>query len=440
VSGAASSALTLSARALRLIALDGRSADAVLKPGGVLAASVQAITLGTLRWYWRLDALLTTLLGPTKVTPPVRALLLVALHQLDHSRNPPEATVSSAVDAVRQLGQPRASGLVNALLRRYLREKETLSLRALGNEAASSAHPAWLLQALRRAWPGQWQSLLELNNTQAPMTLRVNLARSSRAEYQERLTAANLPAHAPGWAPGALVLERPTAVQALPGFADGMVSVQDAGAQLASVLLGALPGERVLDACAAPGGKTGAILEAARGELRLTAADSDADRLQRVAENLSRLQLHANLVCADLGDEPNWWDGQPFDRILVDAPCSGTGVIRRHPDIKVLRRQTDIAGFAATQRRILERTLRLLKPGGRLIYSTCSLLAEENECIVAAVLHDLPQAQSISLPDLPGDCGVAWPPQTQSCGLGMQLLPTNEAPTDGFYYAGLTVS
>jgi 16S rRNA (cytosine967-C5)-methyltransferase len=231
------------------------------------------------------------------------------------------------------------------------------------------------------------------------------------------------------------VLDKPVAVSELPGFAEGSVSVQDAAAQFACALLAVHPGERVLDACAAPGGKTGALLEAVDGELALTAVDLDGSRVRRIADNLKRLRRQAQLVTADLRDEPGWWSGEGFDRILVDAPCSATGVIRRHPDIKLLRRPSDVAALALTQRQILQRCLKLLRPGGRLLYSTCSVLPAENELIVEAVLAADPRIQALSPPD-----GVQLPPDLIQRSTGMQLLPGNAAQTDGFYYACLTVT
>ena len=224
-------------------------------------------------------------------------------------------------------------------------------------------------------------------------------------------------------------------VTELPGFAEGWVSVQDAGAQLACALLAVRAGERVLDACAAPGGKTGALLEAVDGDLSLTAVDVDSARVRRIADNLKRLRRQAQLVTADLRDDLSWWSGDGFDCILLDAPCSATGVIRRHPDIKLLRRAEDVAALARTQRRILEQCLKLLKPGGRLLYSTCSVLPSENERIVEAVLAAEPKVQALSLPG-----GVQLPAQVLQRSTGMQLLPGNAAQTDGFYYACLTVT
>jgi 16S rRNA (cytosine967-C5)-methyltransferase len=343
--------------------------------------------------------------------------------------------VSSAVDAARLLQQPRATGLINALLRRFLREREALLAQALKDAAAAHAHPAWLLESLRASWPEHWRQIVAANNEHPPMSLRLDLSRSTREGYLAQLAAAGMAAHALSWLPTALLLERPAAVDDLPGFAEGAVSVQDAGAQLACALLAVSAGQRVLDACAAPGGKTGALLEAAGGDIDLTAVDIDAGRMQRIADNLQRLGRTAHLVTADLREPPGWCQGQRFDRILVDAPCSATGVIRRHPDIKLLRRPADVTALALTQRRILECCLQLLKPGGRLLYSTCSVLPAENERIVEAVLAGAPRARVLALPD-----GVMLPPDCLPRPIGVQLLPGNAAQTDGFYYACLTVT
>jgi 16S rRNA (cytosine967-C5)-methyltransferase len=438
VPGAAARVLADSATALAAVAYAGRSADAALLCEATPAAqrpAIRAITLGSLRWYWRLDAIASTLIAGKALAPALRALMLVGLHQLEYSRNAPELTVSSAVDAARLLGQPHATGLINALLRRFLRERNALLARSLREPAAASAHPAWMLQALRAAWPDHWPQIIDANNAHPPMSLRVDLSRATRECCQARFAERGLSAQAPPWLPTALVLDKPTAVSELPGFGDGWVSVQDAGAQLACALLAVRPGERVLDACAAPGGKTGALLEAVDGELSLTAVDIDGSRVRRIADNLKRLRRQAQLVTADLCDDLAWWSGEGFDRILVDAPCSATGVIRRHPDIKLLRRPEDVAALARSQHRILEQCLTLLKPGGRLLYSTCSVLPAENERIVEAVLAANPKVQALPLP-----AGVALPPDVLQRSIGLQLLPGNAAQTDGFYYACLTVT
>jgi 16S rRNA (cytosine967-C5)-methyltransferase len=437
-SNPAATTLAEAAKALAAVAFAGRSSDAALAraatPAGQRAA-VHAVTLGSLRWYWRLDAIATILIAGKPLAPALRALLLVALHQLEYSRNAPEMTVSAAVDAARLLQQPRATGLVNALLRRFLRERETLLARALHDPAAAAAHPHWLVQALREAWPMQWPQILQANNEHPPMSLRLDLSRCSMADCLTRFAERGLGAHPLPWLASALILEQPVGVTELPGFADGWISVQDAGAQLACALLQVRPGERVLDACAAPGGKTGALLEAVDGELSLTAIDSDGSRVGRIADNLARLKRHALLFTADLRENPGWWSGEQFDRILVDAPCSATGVIRRHPDIKLLRRPEDVVALGLTQRRILEQCLKLLKPGGRLVYSTCSVLPVENERVVEAVVAAAPQVRILPWPK-----GVAQPPDLVQCSVGTQLLPGNAAQTDGFYYACLTVT
>jgi len=442
VTAPAATTLAEAARALAAVAFEGRSADAALARASASAAqrsAVRAVTLGSLRWYWRLDAIAATLIAGKRLAPALRALLLVGLHQLEYSRNAPEFTVSAAVDAARLLQQPRATGLVNALLRRFLRERAALLAHSLREPAASGAHPQWLLQALSAAWPTQWPRMIEANNEHPPMTLRVDLSRSSIAGYQAQLAARGLGAHALSWLPTALTLGQPVGVSELPGFADGWVSVQDAGAQLACALLAVQPGERVLDACAAPGGKTGALLEAVDGELQLIAVDSDAARVGRIADNLQRLRRQAQLVTADLRHDPGDWSGTGFDRILVDAPCSATGVIRRHPDIKLLRRPGDIAALADTQRRILSQCLALLRPGGTLLYSTCSVLPAENECVVEAVLAAA-QAAGHRVQPLPWPPAVGLPADLVARSIGMQLLPGNAAQTDGFYYACLTVT
>jgi 16S rRNA (cytosine967-C5)-methyltransferase len=430
-SDTAARVLAEAARAFGKVAFSGRSADDVIRQPSA-GSAVRAISLGTLRWYWRLNALLEGLLGQTRVTSAVRSLLLVSLHQLEHSRNPPEAVVSSSVDAVRMLGQPRAAGLVNALLRRFLRERDRL-LEAI-SDCAAAAHPRWLFDALQEHWPDHWRGIVESDNTQPPMTLRVNRSRVSRDQYLAQLRDAGTQAHAVNWLPSALVLERPLAVFDLPGFAQGSVSVQDAGAQLASALLDCRRGERVLDACAAPGGKTGAILEHT-SDLELTAVDVDPTRSALIGDNLRRLGFEARVLTADLRADLSWWDGSAFDRILLDAPCSGTGVIRRHPDIKLLRVPSDIAGFVATQRRLLERCRTLLRPGGRLLYCTCSLLPDENERLVESLLSADPRLRVLPFPP-----DVALPPQVLMRSVGLQLLPGNAAATDGFYYACLTVT
>lgn len=435
--GAAADVLAAAARALRAVAMDGRSADDAIESVAAspeLRASVRAVTLGSVRWYLSLQPLGARLLQGKSLAPVLRTLLVVALHQLEHSRNPAAATVSSAVDAARLLRQPRAAGMINALLRRFLRERESLLAAVRRDTEAASAHPAWLLLALQQQYPMQWQQIIAADNAHPPMTLRIDLSRTARETYLNMLQQQGLAARMVPWVPSAVVLDAPRAVANLPGFAEGLVSVQDAGAQLAAGLLQVQPGQRVLDACAAPGGKTGALLEASGEPIALTAVDIDAGRLELIAQNLARLRRECRLVAADLRTDLGWWDGVAFDRILLDAPCSSTGVIRRHPDIRLLRRPGDIPGFAVTQRLLLDQCLSLLRPGGRLLYSTCSLLAAENDAVVEAALEANPRACVM------GFGAPAGSPPWHPGRAGVQLLPGDEALTDGFYYACLTVT
>jgi 16S rRNA (cytosine967-C5)-methyltransferase len=389
---------------------------------------VQELSYGTLRLLPRLEALAGMLLHkPLKPEDgDLHALLLVGLYQLTATRIPPHAAVTASVEAARLLDKGWAANLVNALLRRFLREREGLLARAERLPQARWLFPDWLLGRLRDAWPAHWQAIVEASNARAPMTLRVNLRAVSRTDYAARLASAGVAARPAPHAPAALILDRPLPTRALPGFEEGLVSVQDAGAQLAASLLGARPGERVLDACAAPGGKTAHILELADDALDLTALDSDPERLERVRENLARLKLTARVVRGDAAS-PADWAQPPYQRILLDVPCSATGVIRRHPDIKWLRRDTDIPALAAQQRRMLDAVWPLVAAGGTLLYATCSLLPGENEQQVAAFLSRHADARELPI-DAPW--GLAQ-------RVGRQTLP-DEGGMDGFYYARLT--
>jgi 16S rRNA (cytosine967-C5)-methyltransferase len=414
----------------------GESADAALaapgaRPGTPDRAAVRAIALGTLRWYLRLLPALGLLLErPAAVAHAVRALLVVGAHQVEYSRTAPEASVHATVDAARLLGVPRSTGLINAVLRRFVSERAALFGRVDEDLAARTAHPTWLGERICAAWPED-PSVLVANNAHPPMTLRVDLSRSDRTAYLARLAAAQIDAFEIQWAPSAVTLNHPLDISRLPGFADGVVSVQDAGAQLAAPLLEPLPGMRVLDACAAPGGKTGHLLELLGEGADVTAVDIDPARLGRVRENLRRLGRSARLIEADMRDPQSFWDGRPFERILLDAPCSATGVIRRHPDIKLLRRPADIPAFAREQLAMLHAAAGMLAPGGRMVYSTCSVLPEENEEVVAAFLGMEPRIRAAA----PAVARLA--PGARECPVGAQLLPGAAAGTDGFYYACL---
>jgi len=357
--------------------------------------------------------------------PLVHALLCTALYQIEYSRAPAASVVNIAVDAARVSGQGAASGFVNALLRRFLRERDAILARVDSSVPSRLAHPRWLLRTLRSAWPDNVEHIVAANNESPPMTLRVNLSRISRDAQLAVLAEQGIAAQA-GLVASAIVLDQPQDVTALPGFAEGMISVQDAGAQLAAELLDAQPGERILDACAAPGGKTGHILERTPGIAELVALDVNAARLERVQQNLSRLGLVSGPAVVQLKQADllalGWWDGRLFDRVLLDAPCSGTGVIRRHPDIKLLRRPEDITAFAATQLAMLERSAGLIKPGGLLLYATCSILLAENTGVVEQFLLRQPRFRRE--------------------GADRHVLPRpaaddRHATTDGFYYARL---
>lgn len=417
-------AMALAAHALHRVSGEGVNADTALDPATLpppLRGPVRALLSGSLRWMLRLAPVADSLLQQgQQYEPRVRCLLIVAIHQIEYSHSPPPAVVNIAVDAARALGHAGAAGFVNALLRRYLAQRESILARVDRSDAARLAHPRWLLRELHKLGDTAAQLAIEANNESPPMTLRVNLSRQTRDAALERLAAAGIAAAA-GLAPTALVLEEPLEVSRLPGFAEGDLSVQDAGAQFAAELLDAASGQRVLDACAAPGGKTGHILERTPDLAELVALDLSAARLARVAQNLDRLGQAATLVEADLLD-PRWWDGRLFDRILLDAPCSATGVIRRHPDIKLLRRPDDIPGFAEQQGRMLERCATMLAPGGLLIYATCSVLQAENRDVVDAFLAGHPNLQRAR-------ADLSLLPVPRRVGAG--------ALTDGFHYACL---
>ncbi|MEZ5531393.1 MAG: 16S rRNA (cytosine(967)-C(5))-methyltransferase RsmB [Steroidobacteraceae bacterium] len=416
-------ALVAAARAVHAVAHERRSADDVL--GGAdddraERSAVRAIAFGTLRWYLRLAPAIARLLDrpAARIAPAVHALLVTAAHQIVYSRNAPQGIVDAAVDATRALGAARASGFANAVLRRFVREHASLFAQLDADPAVRHAHPRWLVDVLEREVLGQIEDVLAGGNVRAPMTLRVDLSRTTRAQAQAVCAARGIAATPLEGYAAALVLETPVPVDSLPGFAEGWLSVQDAGAQLAAVLLAPEPGMRVLDACAAPGGKTAHLLEVAGGDLDLLAVDSDAGRLARVGRNLERLGRHARLAQLDLRDPAALAGEAPFDRILVDAPCSATGVIRRHPDIKLLRRPSDIAAFARTQLAILGTCFARLAPGGRLLYATCSILAAENGRVIERFL-DFERGARLA-------------------GTAVQLWPGVRAATDGFHYASLT--
>jgi 16S rRNA (cytosine967-C5)-methyltransferase len=392
---------------------------------GANSALIREFCFGVCRWYPRLDAVASRLLDKPlrSKDSDVHCLILLGLYQLLYMRIPDHAVINETVAVTRELRKDWARGLVNAILRQAQRNKTESSEEVL-TETERYAHPAWLIDRLKQDWPQAFSDIMAANNTQAPMTLRLNIQRCDRDKYLEMLSESGVNAHIGSYAPTAVILENPGDVQSLPGFNDGIVSVQDEASQLVAKVIGPRAGQHVLDACAAPGGKTGALFECCTGDLHITALDNQSSRLDRVSENLNRLGYQARLISADAASPETWWDGELFDVILLDAPCSGTGVIRRHPDIKLLRTETDIARLTSLQRHLLDSLWPLLKPGGKFLYSTCSVLRVENTDQVAQFLASTPDALSLPL-DLPG---------TLDCPAGRQFLPQING-VDGFFYA-----
>ena len=383
----------------------------------------QELIYGTLRFYFMLDALIKPLLQkPLKAKDAdIHALLLSGAYQLYQLGTAPHAAISESVDAARALKKDWACALINAVLRNLQRQHDALQNQLADHERA--AHPAWLFGKLRKAYPAQFDAIVAANNDKGPMTLRVNAQKIARDDYLLRLHAAGIDARICAATSHGITLQRAVNVSELPGFADGLVSVQDESAQLAGELLPLSPRLRVLDACAAPGGKTAHLLER-EPSLQLTAIDIDDKRLQRVHETLRRLQLDAECIDADVADTDTWWNGKPFDRILLDAPCSATGVIRRHPDIKLLRTPEDIEQLARTQLRLLTRLWITLDAGGYLLYATCSVLPQENGAVIATFLAQQDDAEEIELDERYGEKQIH----------GRQRLPQIDG-GDGFYYA-----
>ncbi|MQG96564.1 16S rRNA (cytosine(967)-C(5))-methyltransferase RsmB [Pseudomonas sp. MN1F] len=388
----------------------------------------QDLAFGTARWQPRLDLLAAQLLQkPFKAADAdVQALLLVGLYQLFYTRIPAHAAIGETVGCADKLKKPWAKGLLNAVLRRAQREGEELLAGMERDPVVRTAHPRWLQKSLKAFWPEQWEAICAANNAHPPMILRVNRRHHSRDAYLALLAQAGIGASACQYSRDGIVLAEACDVRGLPGFAEGWVSVQDEAAQLSADLLELAPGQRVLDACCAPGGKTCHLLEAEPGLAHMTAIDLEAKRLTRVRENLDRLQLDAELIACDARDTANWWDGKPFQRILLDAPCSATGVIRRHPDIKLTRQAEDIPALAALQGELLDALWPTLEVGGMLLYATCSSLPTENTEVIDAFLARTPGAREL---DLATEAGLRQPH-------GRQLL-AQEGGHDGFYYAKL---
>jgi 16S rRNA (cytosine967-C5)-methyltransferase len=423
------------ARAVESV-LEGRSLSAALAASGADNAGaarplVHELAYGTLRHHGTLDALVRRLARKPLPDRALAALVAVALYQLEHTKAPAFAVVDQAVAAAGEIARPAAKGLVNAMLRRFLRERDALLAEVLTEPVARWSHPRWWISRVRSDWPQHWEAVLAAGNSRPPLALRVNVRRTSRRALVERLAAVDASAQVAGEC--GIVLDVPRPVHELPGFVDGDFSVQDLGAQLVPTLLQVADGQRVLDACAAPGGKATHLLE--RADIDLTALDSDESRLPRIRENVARLKLeemNAKIVHADASERDRWWDGVAFDRILADVPCTASGVVRRHPDGKWLRRRSDVQAFARRQDEILDAVWPTLARGGRLLYSTCSVFREENDARVDAFLARTPDAlrESISF-------GV------DIVHSGGQLLPSPEGGShnhDGFFYALLRKS
>lgn len=376
-------------------------------------AITQDLSYGVLRHYGQLQAVLEQLLERRLEDESVRCLLLAALYQLEHGKASEYAVVDHAVKAAVKMKKAWAKGLVNAVLRNFLRRREALLVAIADNEVARYSYPQWWIEKLKQDYPAEWTAILEAGNRHPPLTLRVNRRRVSSAEYLHKLEDLAIGVHPLGTS--AIMLDQPVSVEKLPGFLEGDVSVQDYGAQFAAELLDVHDGMRVLDACCAPGGKTGHVLETAA--VAMTAVDSDEIRLARTRSNLDRLGLSAKLVKGDSGNPGTWWDGQPFDRILADVPCSASGIVRRHVDIKWLRREADLNSFTAQQAQILRGLWHTLANGGKLLYVTCSIFIEENQRQIDAFLAEQADARQLPLAGLRDG----------------QLLPS--ADHDGFFYA-----
>jgi len=377
------------------------SVDLVARP------AVQDLVYGSLRTCGRGDFFLSRLLERPLAAEEVRALLLVALYRLETRPDAAHTVVDQAVSAAGEILRGKFRGLVNGVLRSFLRQQEALIAALAADPVASNQHPGWWLAQLQAAWPDDWQRIVAAGNQAPPMALRVNRRRISRAEYLQELTTAGIAARPIG--EDGLVLDKPQPVDRLPGFFDGLVSVQDPGAQRAAEILAPKPGSRVLDACAAPGGKTAHLLE--RADLELLALDLKPARCRRVEEGLGRLHLSARVKAADCVKLDSWWDGLPFDAVLADVPCTASGVVRRNPDAKWLRRPEDVASFARTQARILDALWQVVLPGGKLLYATCSVFPAENTVQIRHFLGRQTAARVIH---------------------EEQLLP--DAERDGFYY------
>ncbi len=422
------------ARAASVVIDGGRSSrDAI---SGVLStkplsdrdqALVKEMALGVIRWYWTLEEILQRLLK-TRIRSKDRdilLLLMVGVYQLKFMRVPAHAAVDATVQACEPAGKPWAKNLVNGVLRNYARRSADIE-RQLTSDAALSAHPDWIRARVVAAWPQAWKQILDANNAHPPMCLRVNLGRIERNDYLGQLQKAGIGAVIDPHVATGLIMDKPLAVESLPGFSKGWASVQDTAAQLVVPALNLQPGHRVLDACAAPGSKTAHMLESQSALSEVIAVDIDRERVKRLRQTLDRLQLTAQCIAADVTQIDTWWDGVPFERVLIDAPCSGSGVIRRHPDIKHNRRPADVDVLCEIQAHLLDSLWPLLAPAGRLMYVTCSVFPEENQSQIYAFLDRHPEA---IVESLPMQAGI-------DCAVGRQTLP-GVHDMDGFFFSML---
>lgn len=384
---------------------------------------VQALVYGVLRWRWQLDSILSKYIKkPLKAKDlDIQIILMLGVFQLLWMRTPDYAAVDAAVNSSLKIKKKWAKGLINAILRQVIRERDEIDYSS--NVQAEYSHPQWLIDSIKKDWPDNWQQILKQANEEAPMTLRVDTHQVSLEDYIEQLNEVELDAEKSAAVPTALVLEQAADVYRLPGFEDGVVSVQDAAAQLAASLIQLEPGQKVLDACAAPGGKTAHMLQT-EPSINVDAVDISESRLERVEENLARLQFEANLITSDISQPDEWWDENQYDRILLDAPCSASGVIRRHPDIKSLRRATDISELVETQKEIIDAVWLLLKTGGLMLYATCSIFKDENVNQMQSFLQRTDNAEEVII-------NAEWGHEQL---VGRQVL-TGEQQMDGFYYA-----
>lgn len=413
----------------------GRSVNQILSdPNNQLDPQQQALTkqllFGSLRYYFQLRTLADTLLNkPLKAKDTdVLLVIILGLYQLKYLSTPDHAAISESVELTRELNKPWASGMVNAVLRNYQRQKPELEQKLQKSLQFQFAHPGWLVKKLKQDWPQQAEQIIDANNLQAPMVIRVNTLKTEFADYLQLLEEQNILATAHPLARDGIVLDKAVDVYQLPGFEQGLVTVQDAAAQLAGELLPLEAGDVVLDGCAAPGGKTTLLLQR-QPNIRLTAVELSPKRAQKISQTLERLGMDCRLVCADILDTQTWWDNQLFDKILLDVPCSASGVIRRNPDIKVHRKVTDIAPLVELQSKILKTCWQLLKPGGVLVYATCSVFKDENENQIAQFLQEN-EAQVVNMPE------QLHHQLTGRASYGYQILP-GEQQMDGFYLCGL---